>query len=237
MGSAMSFVVDLAPVAGIVLLVGGAIVAAYSLAFRSVDVKRVIALAGIVFFSGVFLVLYERVTSLELPASLGKITVQAKADAKEIREIRTEMEAQRATVMDTLENVRVNAERVSALAADMETQRQAVGDLVQEIGATASRVSVLATEIDSGMADLRESQTVNQKRSLANHLEILNREIEDLEQIRNKGIDPENPWIWNRAMIDLPEMYGQRDRLFEELDKLEEGASVEKTDDDVETPQ
>ena len=33
------------------------------------------------FFCGIFLVLYERVTVIELPASLGKITVQAKDSA------------------------------------------------------------------------------------------------------------------------------------------------------------
>ena len=160
-----------APMAGFLLLVGGTITAAIALLFYTVEVKRIIVLVGVLFFSGAFLVLYERITILELPASLGKITVQAKQDAKEIRDIRIKMEAQNNTVTAIVEKVSATADHVSALAVDIETQQKTVTDLVAKIKETSSRVSTLSTETESKFSDVRKSQIADRKQYLRNQLE------------------------------------------------------------------
>lgn len=166
-----------APMAGFLLLVGGTITAAIALLFHTVEVKRIIVLVGVLFFSGTFLILYERITVLELPASLGKITVQAKQDAKEIRDIRIKMEAQNNTVTAIVEKVSATADHVSALAVDIETQQKTVTGLVAKMKETSSKVSTLSTETESKFSDVRKSQIADRKQYLLNQLEEVRERI------------------------------------------------------------
>ena len=167
----------IAPMTGFLLLVGGAITAAIALLFCTVEVKRIIVLAGVLFFCGTFLLLYERVTVLELPASLGKITVQAKQDAKGIRDIRIKMEAQKNTVTTIVEKVSATADHVSALAVDIETQQKTVTGLVAKMKEASSRVSTLSTETESKFSDVRKSQIADRKQYLLNQLEEVRESI------------------------------------------------------------
>ena len=167
----------IAPMTGFLLLVGGTITAAIALLFHTVEVKRIIVLVGVLFFSGTFLILYERITVVELPASLGKITVQAKQDAKEIRDIRIKMEAQNNTVTAIVEKVSATADHVSALALDIETQQKTVTGLVAKMKETSSQVSTLSTETESKFSDVRKSQIADRKQYLLNQLEEVTERI------------------------------------------------------------
>jgi hypothetical protein len=189
---------EIAGIAGISLLIGGVFAAAYTLLFRTIDVKRVIAFAVILFFCGSFLVLYGRIEQVEL-ATIGKITVQqAKADAKEIRDIRIQMQQ----------------------------QQQAMLDLVKDMKRTANQVSILANDVAKDIFILQQSQKANQKQNLLRHIEIVNKTIRSLESERQGILGKPESGRNIKQMILYEEILKEREkheRLQQELRLLEEG--------------
>jgi translation elongation factor EF-Tu-like GTPase len=205
---------------GLILLVGGILVTGYTLLFREIEIKRVVTLAGLFFFSGVFLMLFERVTLLELP--LGKIMVQAKSDAKEIGELRNQVQQQSEYVNDIVEKVRDNAVQVKDLASGMQAQQQSVTALVEDVTATSKRVTTLSGKIESGLVKVRNLQSVDRLKYLKEMREKLEMEIRekrnDRIELHSKGIDIKEMVKIDEKLVYLKNKYQSLDKEVVELE-------------------
>ena len=148
-----------APFIGLAVLLAGAVLAVYGLIFTRLEAKRVISVVGLLFFCGVFLLLFERISQLELPGALGKITLEAKQDAKQIRAIRQ----------------------------DMEVQQQKVGQLVSDMQQTSEQVALLAGELDDKVAVLRSERIEDRVRYLQEQIRLLEQGIPIWEGEKHKA--------------------------------------------------
>ncbi|MES9899970.1 MAG: hypothetical protein ABW148_13240 [Sedimenticola sp.] len=178
-------------IAGTALLIIGVIVAAYTLLFRTIEVKRIIAFAGILLFCGTFLTLYERIVEVNFGV-IGKITVQAKADADEIRNIRTKMEQ----------------------------QHQIVENLMQSMMETADRVSTLAKDVETDITTLQQSQTADRKQNLLKHLEIVNGRITELQKAEMSTLPTNDFEEIHKIITKMGEQTTKKKLLLKELELL-----------------
>jgi len=163
----MDTLAHFAPALGIVVLLVGVVAAVYGLMFTRLELKRVVTLAGLLFFCGVFLILFERISQLELPGALGKITLEAKQDARQIRTIREEMEV----------------------------QQQAVTELVSDVQTTSTRVSLLAAELDDKVAILRSERKEDRIRYLEERIRSLEKDIPQWEKEKHEALNSSEPQL------------------------------------------
>ncbi|MES9899973.1 MAG: hypothetical protein ABW148_13255 [Sedimenticola sp.] len=178
-------------IAGTALLIIGVIVASYTLLFRTIEMKRIIAFAVILLFCGTFLILYERIVEVEF-GTIGKITVQAKADADEIRNIRTKMEQ----------------------------QHQVVDSLMQSMLETADRVSTLAKDVETDITTLQKSQAADRKQNLLKHLEIVNGRIAELQKAEMDILPTNDFEELHKIMAKMGEQSTKKKQLLKELELL-----------------
>jgi len=182
----MESVASIAPLAGIVILIIGVIAAVYGLLFSSIEIKRIVSLVGLLFFCGMFLVLLERVTQLEFPGILAKITLEAKQDAKTIRSIREGMETQQQAVNALVNELKQTSARVSKLSTEMEAnvEKQAADLIRVRISYLTELISLLQSELDEiRWKRVYSASDVNNMRGaeLSSTIDAHRKELEALE--------------------------------------------------------
>jgi hypothetical protein len=195
-----------APFLGIAVLLAGAVLAVYGLIFTRLEAKRVISVVGLLFFCGVFLLLFERISQLELPGALGKITLEAKQDAKQIRAIRQ----------------------------DMEVQQQRVGQLVSDMQQTSEQVALLAGELDDKVAVLRSERIDDRVRYLQEQIRLLEKSIPIWEGEKHRAFADRQQHTGFQLEQKISEAWAKLDDYYRELEELRKAVADDALPNDSE---
>ena len=179
---------------GVALMIITVIVSGYSLLFKKIDTKRLVAFATIGFFSGAILLLSERITNIRLPI-LGEIVTKAHEDALEINQVLKSVEEQSQIVSGVVEKAKDLQVEMEQLAMDMLSQkRNARIQYVQE------RINELQDEVaereqkewwnnvtgrDRGLNSLEKSQIRMNIERLKNLIDEYSEELSSLKKDEN----------------------------------------------------
>jgi len=123
------------------------IISSYFLLVKDVEVTRIVTFAVIGLFSGVIMLLRDRITSIRLPI-LGEVVAKAREDASQITKIRDDVQTQSDSIKKVLKQ-----------AADLKNE---MGELTNEI--EFEKISVkkqfIKERINALSADINEARRV-----------------------------------------------------------------------------
>lgn len=191
---------------GTALSVFTVIISSYFLLVKDVEVTRIVTFAVIGLFSGIIMLLRDRITSIRLPI-LGEVVAKAREDATEITKIRDDVQTQRNKIKDVLKQ-----------AADLKNE---MGELTKEL--ELEKISVrkqfIEERISALKADIKELQRVKFNK----HIRLEGRTPSTSEGITDKREA-------DRAIFRLHAQVSQYSKELEVLEQEEPGIEAEMTD-------
>jgi hypothetical protein len=185
---------------GTALSVFTVIFSSYFLLVKDVEVTRIVTFAVIGLFSGIIMLLRDRITSIRLPI-LGEVVAKAREDATEITKIRDDVQTQSNSIKVVLKQ-----------AADLKNE---MGELTKELEfeKLSVRKQFIKERISALNADIKELQRVM-------HL--------NLSKPVREGIPSTNES--NRAIFRLQAQVSQYAKDLEKLELDESDFDSEKID-------